>query len=82
MTYGPLLRGATTILFEGKPVGTPDAGIYWNLIEKWKVKSFYTAPSALRIIIKEDNEGAFIKKHDLSSLECISIVGERCDIPT
>ena len=71
--YGPLLRGATTILFEvhiwsvfnyqGKP-NTPDPGIYWKIVEKYKVKGFYTAPTAVRFLRKEDPNGEFIKKYD------------------
>jgi propionyl-CoA synthetase len=82
VVYGPLIRGATTVLYEGKPVQTPDAGIYWKLIEKYKVKGMYTAPTALRVIRKDDLNGDFIKKYDISSLKCVSIAGERCDVPT
>eukprot|EP01015_Nassula_variabilis_P016813 TRINITY_DN2599_c0_g1_i7.p1 TRINITY_DN2599_c0_g1~~TRINITY_DN2599_c0_g1_i7.p1 ORF type:complete len:622 (+),score=141.23 TRINITY_DN2599_c0_g1_i7:1-1866(+) len=82
IVYGPLMVGATTIIFEGKPVGTPDPGVYWRVIEEYKVKSFYTSPTALRAIKKEDPEGEYFKKYDFSSLDNIGVVGERSDIPT
>lgn len=66
--YGPLLVGATTFVYEGKP-NTPDAGIFWSLVEKYKVKGFYTAPTAVRFLRREDPDGSFIKKYDISSLE-------------
>jgi propionyl-CoA synthetase len=75
------LRGATTILYEGKP-NTPNPGIFWSLIEKHKVKGFYTAPTAVRFLRKEDPNSEWMKKYDLSSLKIISMAGERCDIPT
>lgn len=81
IVYGPLLAGAQTILYEGKPVGTPDAGQFWRLTEKYKVKNLYTAPTALRTLRKEDPDGAFLKKYDLSSLKMALIVGERMDVP-
>ncbi len=68
IVYGPLLRGATTVLYEGKPTGTPDPGAYWRIVEQYKVKGMYTAPTAVRAIRKEDSEGEFIKKYDISSL--------------
>ncbi|KAL4495296.1 hypothetical protein ABPG73_022341 [Tetrahymena malaccensis] len=82
IVYGPLLRGATTILHEGKPTGTPDAGQYWRIIEKYRVKGLYTAPTAMRAIRKEDLNGEWIKKFDLSSLTNVALAGERCDVPT
>jgi len=82
IVYGPLLVGATTVIYEGKPVGTPDPGILWSLIEKYKVKGLYTAPTALRVLRREDAQGEFIKKYDISSLTNVSMAGERCDIPT
>lgn len=81
-TYGPLLTGATMILYEGKPVGTPNPGALWNIISKYKVNGFYTAPTALRALRKEDPNGDWIKKYDISSLNNICMAGERCDIPT
>ena len=80
--YGPLLAGATTVVFEGKPVGTPDAGTFWRVIAEHKVKSFFTAPTAFRAIKREDPEGSFIGKHDLSSLELLFLAGERADPDT
>ena len=82
VVYGPLLRGATTIIMEGKPVGTPDSGKCWDIINKYKVKAFYTAPTALRAIKREDPEYATMRKYDLSSLESIHMAGERCDPET
>jgi propionyl-CoA synthetase len=76
IVYGPLLVGATTVLYEGKP-NTPDAGIFWSLVEKYKVKGFYTAPTAVRFLRREDPEGEFVKKYDISSLKMISMAGER-----
>jgi propionyl-CoA synthetase len=66
IVYGPLIRGASVILYEGKPVGTPDPGAYWEICERHKVKVFYTAPTAIRAIRREDPEGVHAKKHDLS----------------
>ncbi len=80
--YGPLLAGATAIVFEGKPVGTPDAGTFWRVIEEHKVVSFFTAPTAFRAIKRVDPEGAFVKKHDLSSLKALFLAGERADSDT
>ncbi len=80
--YGPLLAGATAIVFEGKPVGTPDAGTFWRVIEEHKVVSFFTAPTAFRAIKRVDPEGEFVKKHDLSSLKALFLAGERADSDT
>ncbi|KAL4471394.1 hypothetical protein ABPG74_008287 [Tetrahymena malaccensis] len=82
IVYGPLLRGATTVLYEGKPTGTPDPGCFWRLIEKYKVKGLYTAPTALRAIRRDDLNGDWIRKFDTSSLQNVSMAGERCDVPT
>ncbi|MGA1254482.1 MAG: AMP-binding protein, partial [Pelagibacteraceae bacterium] len=67
IVYGPLFYGCTTILFEGKPVGTPDAGTFWRIVSEHKVKSLFTAPTAIRAIKKEDPNGEFFKKYDLSN---------------
>ena len=67
IVYAPLFHGCTTVLFEGKPVGTPDAGVFWRIISEHKVKSLFTAPTAFRAIKKEDPNGNFFKKYDLSS---------------
>ena len=61
IVYAPLFKGCTTVLFEGKPVGTPDAGAFWKIISDYKVKSLFTAPTAFRAIKKEDPEGKFFK---------------------
>ncbi len=82
IVYAPLLVGATTILFEGKPVGTPDAGIFWQTIEKHGVKALFTAPTAIRAIRQQDPEGRFIEASDLSSLKALFLAGERADPPT
>ena len=82
IVYGPLYNGNTTILFEGKPVGTPDPGTFWRIISEHKVKSFFTAPTAFRAIKKEDPDGEFIKKYDISCLKYLFLAGERCDPDT
>lgn len=79
--YGPLLRGAATVLYEGKPT-LPNSGALWAIVDKHKVNGLYTSPTALRAIRKEDDEGDWIRKYDISSLHNISMAGERCDIPT
>ncbi len=68
MVYTPLIMGATTAIFEGKPVGTPDCGVLWRMIDKWKVKSFYTSPTALRAIKREDPDCKIFKSHKLKYL--------------
>ena len=80
--YGPLIAGATTIVFEGKPVGTPDAGTFWRVIQNHKVKSFFTAPTALRAIKREDSSGSFIKDYNLKNLQALFLAGERADPAT
>ena len=82
IVYAPLFAGATTIVFEGKPVGTPDAGTFWRVIEKYGVKGLFTAPTAIRAIRKEDYNGEFIKKTDLSKFENLFLAGERLDPDT
>ena len=82
ITYAPLLQGATTILFEGKPVGTPDAGTFWRIIEEHKVETLFTAPTAFRAIKGQDPEGEFIKKYDLSHFRNLFLAGERADPDT
>ena len=81
IVYGPLLRGAKAIMFEGKPV-VPDAGVVWRVVEQYKVKSLYLAPTGVRVIKKEDYDGVLVKKYDVSSLKYFSVVGERCDPDT
>jgi len=80
--YGPLINRCTTVVFEGKPIGTPDAGTFWRVIEEYQVKSFFTAPTAFRAIRGCDPDGEFIKKYDLSSLNALFLAGERCDPAT
>jgi len=82
IVYGPLIAGCTTILFEGKPVRTPDAGVYWRVISDHKVRAFFTAPTAFRAIKKEDPEGELVKKYDISCLKNVFLAGERLDPPT
>jgi propionyl-CoA synthetase len=80
--YAPLIHGNTTIVFEGKPVGTPDAGTFWRVMSEHKVKSFFTAPTALRAVKREDPTGEFVKKYDLSGLKNVYLAGERADPDT
>ena len=82
IVYGPLLRGATTILYEGKPVGTPDPGAFWRVIAEHGVNVLFTAPTAFRAIKKEDPDGRFIGKYDLSRFRTLFLAGERCDPDT
>lgn len=82
MIYGPLLHGCTSIMYEGKPVKTPDAGAYWRVIEQHKVKALFTAPTAVRAIKKEDPKGRLLKQYDLSHFQTLFLAGERCDPPT
>jgi propionyl-CoA synthetase len=82
IVYGPLLTGCTTILFEGKPIGTPDAGVFWRVISEHKVKVLFTAPTAFRAIKKEDPNGEFFKKYDLSNFKYLFLAGERLDPDT
>lgn len=80
--YAPLLAGCTTIVFEGKPVGTPDPGTFWRIIQEYKVRNFFTAPTALRAIKKEDPNGEHIKRYDISCLKSLFLAGERADPDT
>jgi len=80
--YGPLFNGNTTVVYEGKPVGTPDPGAFWRVIEQHKVKVLFTAPTAFRAIRKEDPTGKYLDKYDLSSLDALYLAGERCDPDT
>jgi propionyl-CoA synthetase len=82
IVYAPLFHGATTILFEGKPVGTPDAGVFWRVIAEHKVVTMFTAPTAIRAIKKEDPDGKLIAQHDLSKFRALFLAGERCDPDT
>jgi propionyl-CoA synthetase len=82
IVYGPLLHGCTTVLFEGKPVGTPDAGTFWRMISEHKISTLFTAPTAFRAIKREDPEGEFIKKYDLGGFRALFLAGERSDPDT
>ena len=82
IVYGPLLKGCATVLFEGKPVGTPDAGAFWRAMSEHRVAAFFTAPTAFRAIRKEDPAGEHAARHDLSALRAIFLAGERADPPT
>jgi len=82
IVYAPLLHGNTTILYEGKPVGTPDAGAFWRVIAQHNVKVMFTAPTAFRAIKKEDPYGALIRNYDLSGFKALFLAGERCDPDT
>ena len=80
--YGPLIAGATTVVFEGKPVGTPHPGVFWRIIQNQRIKSFFTAPTALRAIKREDPEGKWIKRYKAHELQAIFLAGERADPDT
>ena len=82
IVYAPLLNGNTTLLYEGKPVGTPDAGAFWRVIEQHKVKTLFTAPTAFRVIKKEDPDAELFKAYDVSSLRALFLAGERADPDT
>lgn len=82
IVYAPLLYGCTTVLYEGKPVGTPDAGAFWRVISEHGVKALFTAPTAFRAIKKEDPTGIFFKKYDLSKFKYLFLAGERLDPDT
>lgn len=82
IVYGPLLNRNTTIIFEGKPIKTPDASTFWRVVAEHKVNVMFTAPTAIRAIKKEDPNGEFIKQYDLSSLRTQFLAGERCDVAT
>jgi propionyl-CoA synthetase len=82
IVYAPLLTGCTTILYEGKPVGTPDAGAFWRVIAEHGAVAFFTAPTAFRAIRREDPEGELIRRHDLSKFRALFLAGERADPPT
>ena len=82
IVYSPLINGATTVLYEGKPVGTPDAGAFWRVIAEYGVNGMFTAPTAIRAIKKEDPDGELLARHDVSSLRCLFLAGERLDPDT
>ncbi|MEO1952044.1 propionyl-CoA synthetase [Thioclava sp.] len=80
--YGPLIAGATTVVFEGKPIGTPHPGVFWRIIQNNRIKSFFTAPTALRAIKREDPNGEWIKRYALHDLQALFLAGERADPAT
>jgi propionyl-CoA synthetase len=80
--YGPLIHGNTTVIYEGKPVGTPDAGAFWRVIEEHNVKVLFTAPTAFRAIKREDPKGDLVKNYDLSGFKALFLAGERADPDT
>ncbi len=82
IVYGPLLARATTVLYEGKPVGTPDPGAFWRVIEQYRVKSFFTAPTAIRAIKREDPDTRYLARYDIDCLNALYLAGERCDPDT
>jgi propionyl-CoA synthetase len=82
IVYAPLLAGCTSILYEGKPVGTPDAGAFWRVVAQHRVNALFTAPTAFRAIKKEDPQGTLIGRYDLGSLRTLFLAGERCDPDT
>ncbi|MGI9489480.1 MAG: propionyl-CoA synthetase [Geminicoccaceae bacterium] len=82
IVYAPLIYGCTTVVFEGKPVGTPDAGTFWRVISEHDVKALFTAPTAFRAIKREDSRGEFVDKYDLSGLRTLFLAGERADPDT
>jgi propionyl-CoA synthetase len=82
IVYGPLLHGCTTVLYEGKPVGTPDPGAFWRVISEHGVSTMFTAPTAFRAIRQQDPEGAHIRRYDLSRFRALFLAGERCDPAT
>ncbi len=82
IVYGPLLRGCTTVMFEGKPVGTPDAGAFWRVISEYRVKAMFTAPTAIRAIRRVDPDARLLEQYDLSHFVTQFVAGERCDPET
>ncbi|MNO87965.1 Acetyl-coenzyme A synthetase [compost metagenome] len=82
IVYGPLMNGCTTVFYEGKPVRTPDAGSYWRMIEEHRINALFCAPTAFRAIRKEDPNGELCRQHDLSSLRCLFLAGEKLDSST
>ena len=82
ITYAPLLMGCTTLVYEGKPVGTPDPGAFWRVIAEHDVRTLFTAPTAIRVIRKEDPDAHYLSKYDTSRLRALFLAGERCDPDT
>merc|ERR1711991_1236649 len=77
IVYAPLIHGCTTVVYEGKPVRTPDAGAFWRMVDEYKIKALFAAPTAFRAIRKEDPTASELAKYDISSLDTIFMAGER-----
>jgi propionyl-CoA synthetase len=82
IVYAPLLTGCTTVMYEGKPVGTPDAGAFWRVVAEHGVSTMFTAPTAIRAIRRDDPKGEHLSRYDLSGLRALFLAGERCDVDT
>ena len=82
IVYGPLLHGCASVLYEGKPIGTPDAGTFWRVIQDYKVRAFFTAPTAFRAVRKEDPQAKLLENYDVSSMHTLFLAGERADPDT
>jgi propionyl-CoA synthetase len=82
MQYGPLLHGCTTVLYEGKPVATPDAGAFWRMIEEYHVNTMFAAPTSFRAIKQADPQAELVRQYDVSSLKNLFVAGEHCDPET
>src|SRR3989441_5946991 len=82
IVYGPLFNGNTTVLYEGKPVGTPDPGAFWRVISQHRVSVFFTAPTAIRAIKRDDPTGEHVRRYDLARFRTFFLAGERCDPDT
>jgi propionyl-CoA synthetase len=82
IAYGPLLQGCSTVLYEGKPIKTPNAGAFWRLVEQYRINHLFAAPTAIRALKKEDPHADYLQKFDISSLQNIFLAGERCDVTT
>ena len=82
IAYGPLLQGCTTVLYEGKPIKTPNPGAFWRLVDQYQISHLFAAPTAIRAIKKEDPDGLYFQKHNTTTLQHIFLAGERCDITT
>ena len=82
IVYAPLLNGSTTIVYEGKPIGTPDAGAFWRVINDYNVSVMFTAPTAIRAIKREDSDGEYVKKYPMDKFRALFLAGERCDPDT